>query len=83
MLEWANLLMTEAYLVDTDTTGAPILNPDGTPQLTLDANGKPQKNPANPQAYSALVKYVDLIDLMRQITHTFEMPLGDGDLPQP
>jgi hypothetical protein len=83
MLAWANHLMTLAYLVDTDAGGQPLFNPDGTPQLTLDANGKPQENPANPGAKGALQKYVDTIDIFRQLTSKFEMPLGDADLPQP
>jgi hypothetical protein len=55
MLEWANLPMTEAYLVDTDLNGDPICNLGGTPQLTLDVNGKLQKNSANPQADSTVI----------------------------
>ncbi len=83
MLEWANHLMTLAYLVDTDVGGQPLFNADGSPVLTLDANGKAQENPANPGAKAALQKFVDNIDLFRQLTAKFEMPLGDEDLPQP
>lgn len=83
MLAWANHLTTLAYLVQTGPGGQPLFNPDGTPQLELDANGKPQENPANPGAKATLAKYVDTIDIFRQLTSKFEMPLGDGDLPQP
>ena len=83
MLEWANRLLTFAYLVETDSTGEPLLNPDGTPQLALDANGKAQKNPDNPDAHLVLQKYVDTIEILRQLTATFEQPLNEEDLPQP
>jgi hypothetical protein len=56
---------------------------DSSPVLLLDASGMPQKNPANPGAAAALQKYVDSIDLFRQITAFFEQPLGDSDLPNP
>ncbi|MBW2527315.1 MAG: hypothetical protein JRI23_24245 [Deltaproteobacteria bacterium] len=83
MLEWANKLMTLAYLVDRDVGGEPIYNPDGTPVLLLDVDGKPQLDPANPGAPAALARYVDTIDTMRELTAHFEQALGDWDLPQP
>lgn len=83
MLEWANELLALAYLVEVDAGGATLKNPDGSPVLLLDANGKAQKNPANPGALTALGKHVDTIDIFRQLTAFFEQPLGDGDLPQP
>jgi hypothetical protein len=83
MLEWANQLLALAYLVETDGSGQVVENADGSPVLLLDAAGKPQKNPANPGAAAALQKYVDTIDLFRQITAFFEQPLGDYDLPHP
>lgn len=83
MLEWANHLATLAYKVQLDAGGAPLLNPDGTPVFVLDAGGKPEKNDQNPGAAAALQKYVDTIDLFRQLTAKFAMPLDDGSLPAP
>ncbi len=83
MLEWANKLLTVAYLVERDGYGDPILNPDGTPVLLLDGEGRPQLDPDNPGADAVLQQYVDTIDTMRQLTALFELPLGEGDLPQP
>ncbi len=83
MLEWANKLVTIAYLVQKDGNGDPIVNADGTPALLLDVDGKPQKNPASPGADAVLKKFVDEIDLFRQLTSTFNQGLGDDDLPQP
>jgi hypothetical protein len=83
MLEWANELLARAYLVDRDVNGAPLLDLYGTPILLLDVNGQPQPDPANPGADAVLQRYVDNIDMMRQLTQTFALPLGDGDLPQP
>ena len=83
MLEWANELLTVAYLVEVDAGGNLVLNADGTPMLKLDASGKPQVNGANPGAALTLQKYVDNIDIMRQLGATFGFGLGEGDLPQP
>ncbi len=76
MLAWANKLQTLAYQVETDAAGKPIYNSDGTPQLKLDANGKPQLS-SDLAAQTALRKYVDVIDIFRQLTTTFGQPLGD------
>jgi len=83
MLEWANRLVEIAYLVETDVDGNTVKNPDGTPVLLLDADDKPQKNPDNPDAELVLQKYVDTIDILRQLTATFGQPLDDWNLPQP
>jgi hypothetical protein len=83
MLEWANRLVAQAWLVEVDGDGAPVYNADGTAVLLLDAAGKPQKNPANPGAAAVLERYVDNIDTMSQLAKTFEQPLTDWDLPQP
>jgi hypothetical protein len=83
MLAWANHLMTLAYKVQLDAGGKPIFNPDGTPVLELDVGGKPQKNDQNPGAAAALQKYVDTLDLFRQLTAKFEHPLYDEGLPAP
>ncbi len=83
MLEWANTLVSQAYLVKTDAQGYILLNADGTPQLKLDANGHPQKDPQAPGADAQLQSYVDQIDIFRQLTALFSRPLDDGSLPQP
>jgi hypothetical protein len=84
MLAWANQIVMAAYLVETDaSTGDPIINPDGTPALKLDAEGKPIKNAANPGADLVLQKFVDQIDIFRQLTAEFSRPLSDEDLPDP
>ncbi len=83
MLEWANKLLTEAYLVQLDLGGDPIVDAFGTPMLELDAQGKPQLNPAKPGADAVLQRYVDNIDTFRQLTALFEQPLSDDELPQP
>ena len=83
MLEWANRLVTFAYLVETDGAGEPLHNPDGTPVLVLGPDGKAQKNPNNPGADLVLQKYVDTIEILRQLTATFQQTLDEEYLPQP
>ncbi|MBX3186345.1 MAG: hypothetical protein KF819_04985 [Labilithrix sp.] len=81
MLEWANNLVYEAYVVETDAGGNYVLNPDGTPKLRLLA-GKPQLNPDFPGADAALKRYVANIEVMRQLVSTFVMPL-ESAMPAP
>ena len=81
MLEWANRLATYAYLVDRDVNGDPIYGPDGLPTFQLDANGKAQKDPANPGADAALTKFVDSVQMMEQLAATFAQPVDW--LPEP
>ena len=86
MLEWANHLVAEAYLVEVDGNGDPVVDHGdkrGTPVLKLDGNGKAQKNEQHPEAFAALQKYVDVIDTFRSLTASFEDPAVYGDLPQP
>ena len=83
MLEWANRLAAVAYLVDTDVGGDPIFTPEGPPSFILDADSKPQLDPASPGADAVLQKFVDNIDTFRQLTALFEQPLGEWDLPEP
>jgi hypothetical protein len=83
MLEWANILLTYAYLVDRDIDGNPILDSYGMPTLTLDGNGQPQLDPANDGAAAVLHDYVANIDQMRQLVAYFAQPLDDDNLPQP
>jgi hypothetical protein len=75
MLEWANNLTAVAYQVQTDLNGNPLFNADGTPKLLLDANGKAQLNTDNAGADAVLQKYVDNVDLFRQLTSKFFRPL--------
>ena len=81
MLEWANNLVLEAYVVETDTGGFYVFNPDGTPKLKL-TNGKPTLNPDFPGGDVALARYVANIETMRQLVSTFVMPLEDS-MPGP
>lgn len=74
MLDWANNLVYEAYVVDTDAQGYYLLNADGTPKLKL-KDGKPQLNPDFPGADAALRRYVANIEIMRQLVSTFVRPL--------
>jgi hypothetical protein len=83
MLEWANKLASVAYLVDKDENGKPMVNPDGSLVYTLDADGKVQVNQARPGADAVLQKYVDELEIFRQLITTFRRGLGDSDLPQP
>ncbi len=81
MLEWANNLVYEAYVVEADAGGLYLLNADGTPKLKLVA-GKPQLNPDYPGGDGALKRYVANLEVMRQLVSTFVVPL-ESTLPQP
>ncbi len=81
MLEWANRLVTIAYLVEREANGSVRMNADGTPKLLL-AGGKPQLDPENPGADATLKRYVTNIEVMRQLTSTYVMPL-ESSLPDP
>jgi hypothetical protein len=83
MLEWANRLLAIAYIVQRDTNGNPVLDAGGAPILVPDAAGRAQKDPAHPGAGAALQKYVDTIDIMRQLTAEFGRALDGSDMPQP
>ncbi|MCC6646211.1 MAG: hypothetical protein IT374_11635 [Polyangiaceae bacterium] len=73
MLGYANALVANTYVVESDT-------PDqfGRPVLALDAQGQPQPKNPNVQnaAYRDFVKYVGLIDTVRQLGFWF----GQGPL---
>jgi hypothetical protein len=79
MLEWANELLTSAYVPDTDKAGNILLNADGTPKLKLE-NGKPKVNPDYPGADAALRRYVVNLEVMRQLVSTYVRPV-DQPLP--
>jgi hypothetical protein len=81
ILEWANYLLTLVYVVERDVDGAPILGADGRPTLVLDVDGKPQLEPDSAAAEYEYARYVDTIDLFRQLTQTFEHPIAE--LPEP
>ena len=81
MLEWANNLVYEAYICETDAKGFYLLNADGTPKLKL-KDGKPQRNPDIPGADAALKRYVANIEVMRQLVSKFVAPL-EATLPSP
>ena len=81
MLEWANNLVYEAYLVEVDAQGYYRLNADGTPKLKL-KDGKPQLNPDIPGGDAALKRYVANIEVMRQLVSRFVVPL-ESTLPSP
>lgn len=81
MLEWANNLVLEAYVVEVDAGGFYVFNTDGTPKLKL-TNGKPTLNPDFPGSDVLLARYVANIETMRQLVSTFVMPLEDS-MPGP
>ncbi len=83
MLEWANKLVFYAYVCQVNSSGGPVLNADGTPKLILDGQGHAQIDPQAGTFPTTLEKFVDNIDIMRQLTATFNRPLDDGNLPQP
>ena len=81
MLEWANNLVYEAYLVEVDAQGYYRLNADGRPKLKL-KDGKPQLNPDIPGGDAALKRYVANMEVMRQLVSKFVVPL-ESTLPIP
>jgi hypothetical protein len=81
MLEWANHLITEAYVVQLDVNNQPVLGPDGAPILVLDMNG--QVEVKSQAALADLQKFIDSIDLFTQLTSEFSQPLDPGSLPMP
>lgn len=83
MLEWANDLVTQAYVVERDGSGNPRLNADGTPIVLRDGDGLPRRNASNAAAFGALRKHIDMINILRQLTSLFARPLDDTDLPMP
>jgi hypothetical protein len=83
MLEWANELVTQAYVVERDGSGNPRLNADGTPIVLRDGDGLPRRNASNAAAFGALRKHIDMINILRQLTSLFARPLDDTDLPMP
>ncbi|MBI5488676.1 MAG: hypothetical protein HY905_15185 [Deltaproteobacteria bacterium] len=83
MLEWATRLLMLAYRVERGPLGNPEFNADGTPVLEAGPDGRPIPDDTHPGAIAALQRYVDDLDIFRQLTSTFERSMGDGDLPEP
>lgn len=83
MLEWANKLVFLSYVCEVDNKGGPVPNPDGTPKLILDGKGHAQLDPTATSTAAALQKFVDNVDILRQLTSTFSRSLDDGSLPHP
>ena len=83
MLEWGNHLVGIAFQCELDVGGNCKLNPDGTPILVLDGNGKPQLDPDFGSVDQTLQAYVSNIDTMRQLTALYSRDLTDDGLPQP
>ena len=81
ILEWANYLLTLVYEVDRDVNGDVILNADGSPTLVLDVDGAPIPLADSLAAEVEYSRYVDTIDLYRQLTLEFSQPLEE--LPEP
>ncbi len=81
MVEWANRLALQAYKVVLGGGNIPRTNADGSWVYELDANGHVQVQDAAAQA--TLRKYVDNLDILRQLTADFTRPLGDQNLPNP
>jgi hypothetical protein len=68
MLEWANSLAAFAYEVDVDAAGNPKLNADGSVKYVRDAQGKVKRAADAAAEYGALRKYVENLDVMRELT---------------
>ncbi len=74
MLKRANLMLEQAYVVQSDSSGKPVLDKYGQPTLQLDSSGQPQV--VSSAAVQTLTNYVGLLDATRQIDHL----LGYGPL---
>ncbi|MBI5532709.1 MAG: hypothetical protein HY898_08350 [Deltaproteobacteria bacterium] len=72
VLQRANDLVIQAYVVQLDTNNQPVLDETGKPTLVLDADGQPQVKDGARRAQ--LSRYVGLIDSIRQLGHW----LGQG-----
>lgn len=83
MLEWADKLAAQAFLVDRDGQNVPLRNADGTLRYQYDAAHRPRPDPGAPAAAGALQKHIDTVDMMRQLTSLYERGLSSWDLPQP
>lgn len=81
ILEWANHLLTLVYEVERDVDGNVVLNPDGSPTLVLDADGAPVELSDALAAGVEYARFVDTVDLYRQLVLEFSQPIGE--LPEP
>ncbi len=76
MLAHANTLLSSAYKVTRDGQGNPVLDAFGRPTVALDANGLPISEFSGGATEQDMVKYVGLLDSVKQI----EYQLGYGPL---
>jgi hypothetical protein len=67
VLQRANQLMALSYVVTLDANNKPVLDQYGRPTLVLDANGQPQLLPAGQSKHGQLLRYVGLVDSIRQL----------------
>jgi len=74
MMARANDLLALSYVVERDTEGNPVIDEYGRPVLVLDENGQPQPLDTYESKQGDLVRYVGLIDAVRQLGHI----LGQG-----
>ncbi|HEY3452034.1 MAG TPA: hypothetical protein VGK67_37085 [Myxococcales bacterium] len=74
MLQHANALLANAYWSEPGVGGKPKTDAYGRPELSLDGSGQPVINDAAREA--ELVKYVGLLDTLRQVGAT----LGGGPM---
>lgn len=81
MVEWANRLLAEAYLVEHNADGSPKTAADGGPILQVDASGQPMLNSQHPGAAAELQGYVDQMNMFHQLVNNFGQPTDS--LPQP
>ena len=81
MVEWANRLLAQGYVVEKLPSGAAKLDAQGSPLLVLDANGKPQLDPQHPGAAAELSAYVDQMQMFRQLTQAMSQPVGGMPTP--
>jgi hypothetical protein len=74
MMQRANQLVTLSYQVERDAQENPVLDEYGRPVLILDAQGQPQPLDTFDSKMGELVRYVGLVDGVRQLGHI----LGQG-----
>ena len=74
VLQRANDLVALSYETAKDTNGQTIVDEFGRPQLVLDADGQPKPLDAFTSKRGDLVKYVGLVDGLKQLGHI----LGQG-----
>jgi hypothetical protein len=71
MLEHANALIADAYLVQRDGNNKPILDSFGRPTLILDGNGQPQSG--GNTTVAAVGRYIQVIDAAALFSRWFTL----------